>query len=112
MNLDDEARDRLLCHLVVGEPVSMVRTSDWLNTGHLVELARLWMHANGARCDWQDRVVIAHMAADFAPDVLATLNLTSEKMLASLFADGWRLDYRQPVVCEIHDRCASRLRHA
>ena len=52
------------------------------------------------------------MAADFAPDVLATFNLTSEKMLASLFIDGWRLDYQQSMVCEIHDRCASRLRHA
>jgi len=82
MNFDDDARAELLCYLVVGELVSMARTGDWLNTGHLVELARLWMHANGARCDWQDRVVIAHMAADFAPDVLATLNLTSEKMLA------------------------------
>jgi hypothetical protein len=53
MNLDDEARDRLLCHLVVDESVSVARTGGWLNTGHLVELARIWMNANGARCDWQ-----------------------------------------------------------
>jgi hypothetical protein len=79
MNLDDETRAGLLCYLVVGELVSMARTGDWLNTGHLVELARIWMNANGAGCDWQDRVVIARMAADFAPDVLATFNLTSEK---------------------------------
>ena len=56
--------------------------------------------------------MIARMAADFAPDVLATFDLTSEKMLASLSADAWRLDSRQAAVCEMHDRCASRLRHA
>ena len=88
MNLDDETRAGLLCYLVVGELVSMARTGDWLNTGHLVELARIWMNANGAGCDWQDRVVIARMAADFGPDVLATFNLTSKKMLAPQFADG------------------------
>jgi hypothetical protein len=67
MNSDDEARAGLPGYLVVGEPVSMARTGNWLNTGHLVEPGRIWMNANGARCDWQDRVVIAHMAADFAP---------------------------------------------
>jgi hypothetical protein len=112
MNFDDEARAGLLCHLVVGEPVSMGRTGDWLNTGHLVELVRVWMNANGAWCDWQDRVVIARIAADFAPDVLATFSLTSGKMLASRYADGWRLDYQQSMVCERHDRSASRLGHA
>jgi hypothetical protein len=29
----------------------------------------------------------------------------TEKALAPLFTDGWRLDYRLPVVCEIHDVC-------
>ena len=67
MNSDDEARAGLPGYLVVGEPVSMARTGNWLNTGHLVEPGRIWMHANGAQCEWQDRGVIAHMAADFAP---------------------------------------------
>jgi hypothetical protein len=48
MNFDDEARGRLLWYLVIGGLVSMARTSDWLNTGHLVELVRVWMNANGA----------------------------------------------------------------
>jgi hypothetical protein len=50
------------------------------------------------------------MAADLAPDVLVALSLTTEKALAPLFTGGWRLDYRLPVVCDIHDRCAARLR--
>jgi hypothetical protein len=87
----------------------MARTGDRLRTGHLVELARIWMHANGARCDWQERVAFARMAADLAPAVLAAFTLTTEKVLTPLFTDGWRLDYRLPVVCEIHRMCAARL---
>jgi len=49
LSFDDEARAEMLCYLVVGELVAMARTGDWLRTGQLVELARLWMHANGAR---------------------------------------------------------------
>ncbi|WP_162601040.1 hypothetical protein [Paraburkholderia sp. C35] len=109
MSLDDEARAEMLCYLVVGELVSMARTQDWLNTGHLVELSRIWMHANGAICDWQERIEIARMAADLAPDILATFGLDTEKALTALFANARRLDYRLPVVCQIHDRCAARL---
>jgi hypothetical protein len=110
LSFDDEARAGMLCHLVVGELVSMARTGNGLRTGHLVELAHIWMNANGARCDWQERVATARMAADLAPDVLAASSLTTEKMLVQLFTDGWRLDYRRPVVREIPDMCAARLR--
>jgi hypothetical protein len=57
--------------------------------------------------DCHERVAIARMAADLVPDVLAAFSLTTEKVLASLFTDG---DYRRPLVCEIHERCAARLR--
>ncbi|AUT60247.1 hypothetical protein [Paraburkholderia terrae] len=110
MIFDDESRAEMLCYFVVGELVAMARTGDWLKTDHLVELSRIWLHANGAQFEWQERISIARIAAEFAPDVLATIELRTEKTLASLFTDGWRLDYRVPVVCEIHDRCAARLR--
>jgi len=64
---DDEARGELLCYLVVGELVAMARTGDWLKTGHLVELAHIWMNANGARSDWQEHIAVTRMAADLAP---------------------------------------------
>lgn len=110
MIFDDDARAEMLCYVVVGELVAMARTGDWLRTDHLVELSRIWMHANGAQSEWKERIGIARIAAEFAPDVLATIDLRTEKTLASLFTDGWRLDYRVPVVCEIHDRRAARLR--
>ena len=110
VSFDDEARAEMLCYLVVGELVAMARTGDWLRTGHLVELAHIWVNANGARPDWQERVAIARMAARLAPDILTASSLTTEKMLVQLFTDGWRLDYRVPVVREIHDMCVARLR--
>ncbi|MHB9842093.1 hypothetical protein Q8F57_045825 [Paraburkholderia terrae] len=109
---DDDARAEMLCYLVVGELVAMARTGDWLRTDHLVELSCIWMHANGAHPEWRDRISIVRMAVDLAPDVLATSGLRTEKALAPLFTDGGRLDYRVPVVGEIHERCAARLQRA
>ncbi|AXF05773.1 hypothetical protein CUJ88_45950 (plasmid) [Paraburkholderia hospita] len=110
LSFDEEARAEMLCHLVVGEFVAMARTGDWLKTAHLVELARIWMDANGAGSDWQERIAVTRMAADLAPDVLAASGLMTEKALTPLFTDGWRLDYRMPLVCEIRDMCMARLR--
>jgi hypothetical protein len=109
---DDEARAEMLCYLVVGELVAMARTGDWLRTDHLVELSAIWMRANGAQPEWRDRISIVRMAVDLAPDVQATFGLRSEQALASLFTGGGRLDYRVPVVGEIHDRCVARLQRA
>lgn len=75
-NFDDEARAELLCYLVVGELVAMARTGEWLRTDHLVESSRIWLRANGATCDWQDRVALAGAAVRFAPDILAAFKLT------------------------------------
>jgi hypothetical protein len=106
---DDEARAEMLCYLVVGELVAMARTGDWLRTDHLVELSLVWMRANGAHPEWRDRISIVRMAVDLAPDVLVTYGLRTEEAVASLFTDGGRLDYRVPLVSQIHDRCAARL---
>ncbi|WP_121306704.1 hypothetical protein [Paraburkholderia sp. BL17N1] len=105
--LDDEARAELLCYLVIGELVAMARTGSWLRTDHLVESSRIWLKANGATCHWQDRIALAAAAAELAPGILRTFPLTTERSLTPLFADGWRLDYRSPIVCDIHQICAS-----
>lgn len=76
---NDEARGELLCYLVVGELVAMARTGNWLKTGHTVELAHIWMNANGARSDWQERIAVTRVAADLAPDVRAASRLLTEK---------------------------------
>lgn len=109
LGLDDESRAELLCYLVIGELVAMAKTGNWLRTDHLVESTRIWMTANGARCDWQDRVALAQTAAELAPSVLASFQLATEQSLVPLFSDGWMLDYRSLIVCDIHRVCAARL---
>ncbi|KAA1007771.1 hypothetical protein FVF58_23975 [Paraburkholderia panacisoli] len=84
LSFDDEARAEMLCYLVIGELVAMARTGEWLRTDHLVESARIWMTANGAKCDWQDRVALAQTAAELAPKVLASFQLATEQSLAPL----------------------------
>lgn len=106
---DDEARAEMLCYLVAGELVAMARTGDWLRTDHLVELSLHWMRANGAQPEWRDRISIVRMAVDLAPEVLVMFGLKTEKAVASLFTDGGRLDYRVPLVGQIHDQCAAML---
>ncbi len=93
----------MLCYLLVDELVAMARTGDWLRTDHLVELSLVWMRANGANPEWRDRIGIVRMAADLAPDILATFGLRTEKALALLFTNGGRLDYRVSLVGQIHD---------
>jgi hypothetical protein len=109
---DNEARVEMLCYLAVGELVAMARTGDWLRTDHLVELSLVWMRANGANPEWRDRIGIVRMAVDLAPDILTTFGVSTEKAVASLFTGGGRLDYRVPLVGQIHDHCAARLRDA
>ncbi|WP_225032031.1 hypothetical protein [Paraburkholderia sp. XV] len=87
----------------------MARTSHGLRTDHLVELSLVWMRANGADPEWRDRINIVRMAVDLAPDVLVTFELTTEKAVASLFTNGGRLDYRVPLVGQIHSHWAARL---
>ncbi|MFM0224192.1 hypothetical protein [Paraburkholderia dipogonis] len=106
---DADARAEMLCYLVVAELVAMARTGDWLRTDHIVESSRIWMRANGVACDWQDRIALAGAAARLAPDISKKTNLTTERSLAPLFADGWMLDYQSPMVCEIHRVCAGFL---
>ena len=110
MNFDRETRAELLCYLVVSELVAQAMTGEWLRTDHLVASIRVWLGGNRRECDWQDRLTIACLAAEMAPEVLAAYQLTAKKDLAELFEEGWRLDYRSPVVRGLHEACAMRLR--
>jgi hypothetical protein len=107
--LDEEPRAEMLCYLVICELVGMARTGEWLRTDHLVESARIWMKANSARVDWQDRIALARTAAELAPAILGSFQLSTERSLAPLFIDGWLLDYRSQIVCDIQQICTVRL---
>lgn len=109
--LDEEARTELLCYLAVGQLVAHARTGEWLRTDHLVESARIWLAGNGAsaKANWSDRVRLGGLSEKVARDFAKLPRFADTIFLAKLFTDGWRLDYRSPVVRGIHAACEGEL---
>ena len=108
-SFDDEARAELLCYVVVSQLIARVKTGEWMRTDHLVETMKLWSSANGAAPEWLDSVRLGNVSQDLAQSVWAIELLRDPAELAMLFTDGWRLDYRSPIVRGIHDVCTERL---
>jgi hypothetical protein len=108
-NLDDEARAELLCYLVVVQLVARARTGEWLRTDHLVESTCIWLTSNGADADWAERVHLGALSQQIALDFAELPRFADSASLAPLFTDGWRLDYRSPIVRGIHAACEGEL---
>jgi hypothetical protein len=107
--LDGPERADLLCFLVIAQLIGHASTGDWLRTDHLVEATRMWIVSNSAECDWVERVKLAQMSIDIAPQFLAFPHFKDASELVKLFADGWRLDYRSPTVRGMLDVCVEHL---
>ncbi|MGT2474564.1 hypothetical protein [Paraburkholderia terrae] len=108
-NLDDEGRAELLCYLAVAQLIARAKTNEWLRTDHLVESERIWLSANGGSLEWFESVRLCRMSVELATSVWAIELLHDANELAMLLTDGWRLDYRSPIVRGLHDICAARL---
>jgi len=107
--LDEEARAELLCYLAIAQLVSRARSGNWLRTDHLVESTRIWLAGNGAKANWSERVQLGTLSEKIALDLTGLPGLADTEYLAKLFTDGWRLDYRSPVVRGIYSACAAEL---
>jgi hypothetical protein len=108
-SLDEDARAELLCYLVVGQLVAQARTGEWLRTDHLVESTRIWLASNGAEASWTERVRLGALSEKIALDFAETPRFAESASLAELFTDGWRLDYRSPIVCGIYAACEGKI---
>jgi hypothetical protein len=108
-HLDDEARAELLCYLVVGQLVARSRTGEWLRTDHLVESTRIWLASNSAEARWTERVHLGALSEQIALDFAELPRFSDAASLAKLFTDGWRLDYRSPIVRGVYAACKSEL---
>jgi hypothetical protein len=108
-NLDDEARSELLTYLVASQLVGRARTSEWLKLDHLIESERLWLKANGGNGEPVDKLRLAAESVRIASDLLVFPVMKDLAFLTRLFTEGWRLDYRSPVVRGIFDVCANHL---
>jgi hypothetical protein len=108
-NLDDEARAELLTYLVASQLIGRARSGEWLKIDHLIESEQLWLKANGGNCDLPDRLRLAADSLRIASGVLVFPAMQDLALLTRLFTDGWRLDYRSPVVRGLFDVCTNHL---
>ncbi|CAM2151147.1 hypothetical protein WCQ02_23450 [Paraburkholderia tropica] len=111
MQVDDEAKAELLCFLVMGHLVAIARTGRQLRTDHLIESSVLWLQSHGAECDWLDRAKIVEASRAVARQAFARPYPKDEAGLLKLFNldAGWFLDYRSPIVQEIHATAVATL---
>ncbi|WP_321889630.1 hypothetical protein [Paraburkholderia bannensis] len=109
--MDSEAKAELLTFLVVGQLLARARSGEWLRTGHLIESCQIWLSSNAARCDWLDRAKLVEACRPLAERALALPFPRDEAGLLKLFNldAGWFLDYRSPVVQQIHCLCTAYL---
>ncbi|WP_175772507.1 hypothetical protein [Paraburkholderia phenazinium] len=108
-NLDDEARIELLAYLVATQLIGRARSGEWLKLEHLIESEQLWLKGNGGNCDLVDRLRLAADSVKIASDLLAFPAMKDLAFLTRMFTDGWRMDYRAPVVRGLFDVCADHL---
>ena len=108
-NLDTEARSELLTYLVASQLVGRAQSGEWLKLEHLIESENLWLKANGGNCDMVDRVRLIAESYKVASEMVVYPVMNDPTFLSRLFTDGWRLDYRNPVVRGMFDVCAHRL---
>lgn len=109
VSLDDGARAELLCYLVVAQLIARARTGTWLRTDHLVESTRIWLAGNSADASWEDRVRLGALSETIALGFAEQPRFASAAELAKLFTDGWRLDYRSPIVRGVYAACCGGL---
>jgi hypothetical protein len=107
--LDDAERADLLCFRLMAQLIGHASTGDWLRTDRVVEATRMWLASNSAECDWLDRVKLAELSADLAPQLIVFPYFRDAKELVKLFVDGWQLDYRSPIVRGMLDVCTEHL---
>jgi hypothetical protein len=108
-NLDDEARSELLTYLVVSQLVTRAKSGEWLTPEHLGESESIWLKANGGNCDVAERLRLGQDSTRIASEMLAIPMMKELASLTAMFADSWRLDYRNPIVRGIFDVCAHHL---
>lgn len=82
---------------------------DWLLTDHLVASTRIWLASNGADTNWRERA-LGRLTRAGRIRLCGDAPLCRFASLAKLFADGWRLDYRSPIVRGIYAACEGKFK--
>jgi hypothetical protein len=112
MILDEESKAELLTFLVVSQLLAFACSGTWLRIDHLIESSQIWLSSNGVQCDWLERARLVTASYELALKAQERSVPADEAGLLKLFnlKTGWFLDYRSPIVREIHKLCTDHLR--
>jgi hypothetical protein len=108
-HLDDDARSRMLCYLVVAQLISQARTKQWLRTDHLVESMQIWLQGQRGECSVFERVQLGHLSLTLAETCLTVQGLRDIRILSRMFSVEWQLNYGSAVTQRLLDICKLRL---
>jgi hypothetical protein len=106
LNLDLRARAELLAYLVSSHLLAKQLTGEWLSADHIVESTTLWLNTNGGGADVMQRVMLSSRAVEVAQALeTAQLPAFTSDMVAALFCENLRLDFRSEIARTIYQHC-------
>jgi hypothetical protein len=110
LNLDLRARAELLAYLVSSHLLAKQLTGEWLSADHIVESTTLWLNTNGGGADVMQRVMLSSRAVEVAQALeTAQLSAFTSDMVAALFCENLRLDFRSETARTIYQQCLTWL---
>jgi hypothetical protein len=111
-NLHHAARCDLLCYMVIGQLVEQARSHVWLCPIRLAESMRYWLTTNRLSTTRAGQRQLAGMSVALASGLQRQPLLRDPAILAGLAFDGWRLNFRPPLLGALRAACEEYLMHA
>jgi hypothetical protein len=111
-NLHHAARCDLLCYLVIGQLVEHARSRAWLCPARLAESMRYWLSTNRLSATRAGQRQLARRSVALASGLQRQPPLRDPAILAGLAFDGWRLNFRPPLLGALRAACEEYLTHA
>ena len=107
-SISPAARTYLLCYLVTSALASHALTKTW-RVDHVVESARIWLVRNRMSASWLDRLMLGQMALKLSREHLTGVHAVRQSDVLKLFTNELTLNYQNPVVGHIWQRCSDAL---
>lgn len=111
-NLHHAARCDLLCYMVIGQLVEHTRSRGWLCPARLAESMRYWLTTNRLSTTDAEQRQLTRMSVALASGLQHQPLLRDPVILAGLAFDGWRLNFRLPLLGALRAACEDYLMHA
>jgi hypothetical protein len=110
--MDHAARCDLLCYTVIAQLVEHARSRTWLCPARLARSTRCWLTTNRLGATRAEQRQLARMSVTLASRLQRQSVLRDPVMLAGLAFDGWRLNFRLPLLGALRAACEDYLMHA